>query len=136
MRGGGRSSIRREAFSLVELRATVHHLGEIVAAGRNGDESGDSSSADSGMGDMNAGYGGRGVAGRGRGGGGGGTWDQQGSEDGSEDWGVEYSWSAQGGAGRHQAPTLVHRMPQAICNNYLRVSERDWVKNDGGEKIE
>eukprot|EP00904_Undaria_pinnatifida_P005416 jgi/Undpi1/2003/HiC_scaffold_12.g05390.m1 len=111
----------REAFSLVELRATVHHLGEIVAAGRDGDESGDSSSQDSGMGDM-TGYGGRGMAGRGDGGGGG-TWDQQGSEEGSGDWGVEYSWSAQGGAGRHQAPTLVHRMPQAICNNYLRVRE-------------
>lgn len=109
---------RREAFSLVELRATVHHLGDIVAAGAEGSGS-DSGSSDSGMG----GYGAHGMAGRGGGGGGGagGGWD--GSQDESGDWGVEYAWSAQGGAGRHQAPTLVQRMPQAICTNYLRVRE-------------
>lgn len=50
----------------------MHHLGEIVAAGQDGDEA-DSSSADSGMGDITAGYGGRGMAGRGRGGAGGGN---------------------------------------------------------------
>lgn len=99
----------------MELRATVHHLGDIVAAGA--DESGlDDSSSNSGMGDF-TGYGVHGTAGHGgvRAGGG---WD--GSEDGGE-WGVEYAWSAQGGVGRHQAPTLVDRMPQAICTNYLRV---------------
>lgn len=101
----------------MELRATVHHLGDIVAAGA--DESGsDASSGNSSTGDF-AGYGVHGAAGLGgvradKG------WD--GSEDGGE-WGVEYAWSAQGGVGRHQAPTLVHRMPQAICTNYLRVRE-------------
>lgn len=103
----------------MELRATVHHLGDIVAAGAEAGGSEDGSN-DSGMGDF-ADYGMHGAVGRGGGGGkAGGGWD--GSEDDSGDWGVEYTWSAQGGAGRHQAPTLVHRMPQAICTNYLRVS--------------
>lgn len=99
----------------MELRATAHHLGSIVAAGGHGSGSDDSSS-DSGMGNL-TGYGIHGVAGRG--GGGGGAWGEGESDDG--EWGVEYAWSAQGGAGRYQAPTLVNRMPQAICNNYLRV---------------
>lgn len=100
----------------MELRATAHHLGSIVAAGGHGSGSDDSSS-DSGMGNL-TGYGIHGVAGRG--GGGGGAWGE-GESDEDGEWGVEYAWSAQGGAGRYQAPTLVNRMPQAICNNYLRV---------------
>lgn len=112
-----------EAFSLVELRAIAHHLGDIVDAGDRGSNA-DGSSVDSG-----------GVHGgnkRGGGRGDGGTaWrgvhydsseEEYEDEDDDEEWGVEYSWSAQGGAGRHQAPTLVTRMPQAICTNYLRVS--------------
>ena len=103
----------------------MHHLGDIVAAGAEGDGS-DGGSSDSGMGDF-TGYGAHGMAGRG-GGGAGGGWN--GSEDDSGGWGVEYAWSAQGGAGRHQAPTLVHRMPQAICTNYLRVRERERGKEE------
>lgn len=109
----------REAFSLVELRATVHHLGDIVAAGA-GESSSDGGSSDSGMGDF-SGYGAH-AQGHGGGGRAGGGWN--GSEDDSGGWGVEYTWSAQGGVGRHQAPTLVRRMPQAICTNYLRVRQR------------
>lgn len=111
----------------MELRAAVHHLGDIVAAGADGEDSEDGSSADSGIADF-TGYGIHGMAGRGGGGGkgrggggGGGEWAHHGSDDESAEWGVEYAWSAQGGAGRHQAPTLVQRMPQAICTNYLRV---------------
>lgn len=94
-----------------------------MAAGIDEDASDDGSSSDSGMGVYPTnGYGhnaGR-HGGRGGGGGGGGAWGEYGSED-EGDWGVEYAWSAQGGLGRHQGPTLVGRMPQAICTNYLRV---------------
>lgn len=119
-----------EAFSLVELRAIAHHLGDIVDAGDKGSNA-DESSVDSGVGD----YSGGAHGGNKRGGrvnrDGGVAWrgvhyasseEDYDDEDDDEEWGVEYSWSAQGGAGRHQAPTLVTRMPQAICTNYLRVS--------------
>ncbi len=102
----------------------MHHLGDIVAAGA-GESDTDGGSSDSGMGDF-SGYGAH-AHGRGGGGRGGGGWN--GSEDDSGGWGVEYTWSAQGGVGRHQAPTLVHRMPQAICTNYLRVRERVNIVN-------
>lgn len=110
----------REAFSLVELRATAHHLGHLVAAG-GGDSNSDQSVSDPAFG---AHAGGHGVGRRGGGGGGGGAWGDVGSADDFEDdWGVEYAWSAQGG-GRHHVPSLVERMPQAICTNYLRVRMR------------
>lgn len=86
-------------------------MGELVAAG-GGD------SPDASAGNFSGVHGG---VGRG-GGGSGGVWGADGSaDDYEEEWGMEYAWSAQGGTGRHQAPTLVDRMPQAICTNYLRV---------------
>lgn len=118
-----------EAFSLVELRAIAHHLGDIVDAGGRASKSGESSS-DSGVGSGAHAAGKNGGRGGGGGGGGRGGWadaddDSSDDPDDDEDEGVEYSWSAQGGSGRHQAPTLVNRMPQAICTNYLRVSGLD-----------
>lgn len=89
-----------------------------MAAGSQDDLS-DGLSSDSGMGvggfmDRGA----HGAVGRPRGSGGHGrAWGEE-----EEEWAVEYVWCAQGGAGRHQAPTIVERMPQAICTNYLRVS--------------
>lgn len=94
----------------MELRATAHHLGDIVAAGNNQQGGEDASSADSSMVSFTD-YGKRrGMMGR------------SGWGDASqEEWGVEYAWVAQGGASRHLVPTFVERMPQAICTNFLRV---------------
>lgn len=102
----------------MELRATAHHLGDLVAAG-GGDSHSDQSAADVATGN-HAAFDGRGTRGAG------GVWAVDGSaDDFEEDWGVEYAWSAQGGTGRHQAPSSVERMPQAICTNYLRVRRRE-----------
>lgn len=124
----------------MELRATVHHLGDIVAAGVRTNGSDGGSSSDSGMGgDLNN-FNGFGMGKRGGGGGGGKVWGEYSSDDDDDggEWGVEYAWSAQGGAGRHQGPTLADRMPQAICTNYLRVNECRHLKENekgGGRKI-